>query len=59
MRVYEIAKELGISSKEILSALEKKNIVLASHMSHISDEILNTIRELFGKKKTEIKPTVA
>lgn len=59
MRVYEIAKELGISSKEILSALEKKNIILASHMSLISDEILNTIRELFGKKKTEIKPTVA
>ncbi|MFA6527231.1 MAG: translation initiation factor IF-2 [Candidatus Babeliales bacterium] len=59
MRVYEIAKELAISSKEILSALEKKNIVLASHMSQISDDTIKVIREIFGKKKSEIKPTEA
>lgn len=52
MRVYEIAKELGISSKEILLALEKKNITLASHMSQLSDDVITKIKEIFDTKKT-------
>lgn len=59
MRVYEIAKELGISSKEILTALEKKNITMPSHMSQISDDTLKIIREIFGKKEPAKKPIEA
>lgn len=59
MRVYEIAKELGISNKEILAALKEKNIVLPSHMSQIPETALAIVHEKFGKKTSEKKPTEA
>ena len=52
MRVYEIAKELGLSSKEVLSLLEKRGISLPSHMSILPDEAIDLV------KKTTHQPTV-
>lgn len=34
-RVYELAKELNKSNKEILDFLKSKNIELKSHMSNV------------------------
>ena len=33
VRVYELAKELNVSNKEVLDFLKSKNIDLTSHMS--------------------------
>ena len=67
MRVYEIAKDLGISSKEILSMLKEKDIDLPSHMSILSDQAIDLVKKKFSKapvkasastseKKTAEKP---
>ena len=38
MRVYELAKELGVSSKELVSLLQTMGIAASSHMSVISED---------------------
>lgn len=53
MRVYEIAKELGLQSKEILSRLEKHGIILPSHMSVLPDQALEILKKPVSPKKQE------
>jgi len=54
MRVYEIAKDLGISSKEILSMLKENKIDLPSHMSILSDQALDLVKKKFTKTSIKI-----
>ena len=51
MRVYEFAKQNGVTSKEILGLLEKAEIKLASHMSVIPKEGLLYLDKFFKKSK--------
>jgi len=51
VRVYEIAKQLGISNTDVLDALKKEGHVAKSHMSALSDEALAFIKKRFGKKE--------
>lgn len=60
-RVYMIARELGITSKELLEKLEELDIKVTNHMSTISSEEAGLIIELLtedGKQeeKAKIKP---
>ncbi|MDD6796127.1 MAG: translation initiation factor IF-2 [Clostridiaceae bacterium] len=49
IRVYELAKELNISSKELITILmEEFNIEVKNHMSVIEDEDAELIKELLG-----------
>ncbi len=66
MRVHELAKELGVSSRELLARLEKLGISAASHMSALDEDQIRRIREdAAGKpaptpvtpEKTPPKPT--
>ncbi len=50
MKVYELAKELGKSSKELLEFLSGKNIEVKSHMSSIEDKEIALARNAFGGK---------
>ena len=51
VRVYELAKELGISSKELITILfEEFNVEVKNHMSVIDDEDAELIKELFIEK---------
>ena len=45
MRVYELAKELGKSSKELLAALQGLGIEIKNHMSAVTDEQEARVRE--------------
>ena len=45
MRVHELAKECGISSKDLLARLKEMNIAVKSHASVLSDEDLEKVRE--------------
>jgi translation initiation factor IF-2 len=52
IRVYELAKELGISSKDLITLLQEEfNIMVKNHMSVIEDEDAELIKELYIKKE--------
>ncbi len=63
-RVYELARDLNLTNKILLSKLSDLDISVKSHMSALDDETVVRIRtQLFGKKEetieeTRIKPTV-
>lgn len=59
MRVYEIAKKLGLQSKEVLFLLEKHGIVLSSHMAVLPDQAISILNkpDLLEKKSTSKKNT--
>ena len=49
IRVYELAKELNISSKKLIELLmDEFNIEVKNHMSVIEDEDAELIKELLG-----------
>ena len=49
IRVHELAKELNISSKELITLLEEEfNVEVKNHMSTIEDEDAALIKELLG-----------
>jgi len=51
MRVYQLAKELQIGSKDILSALGELGVSATSHMSGIDDVAVELIKEHFSEKE--------
>ncbi|MBI4653999.1 MAG: translation initiation factor IF-2 [Nitrospirae bacterium] len=59
LRVYELAKKLNISSKDILAELGRLGVEVKSHSSSIEDKIAKKITEIFTKKaKSETAPAV-
>lgn len=54
VRIYELAKDLNISSKELMKKIESLGIEASSHMSSIDKEDAGLIIDLL----TESKPTV-
>jgi len=46
VRVYELARTLGLSSKILMHELKKQGIDLKSHMSSIDDETADLVAEL-------------
>ena len=63
-RVYELARDLNLTNKILLSKLNDLDISVKSHMSALDDDAVARIKQqLFGKKEetieeTRIKPTV-
>ena len=51
MKVYELAKKLRRSSKEILQAARYLEILVQSHLSSLSDEEVNQIIKYFRKRR--------
>ena len=49
MRVYELAKELGIENKEVLAVAAEKNISVTSASSGLDDDQVKEIKAAFGK----------
>ncbi len=64
IRVYELARELNMTNKMLLSKLSEMDISVKSHMSSLEDETIAKIKTvIFGKKEetveeTRVKPTV-
>ncbi len=50
MRVYELAKDLNKSSKEVISALAKNGIEVKNHMSSISEGEVKKVKAHFAPK---------
>ena len=55
MRVHELAKELGISSKELLAKLREMGVEAKSHMSALTDEAVGEARR--GSPAPDAEPT--
>ncbi|SCN21912.1 Translation initiation factor IF-2 [Clostridium sp. N3C] len=56
VRVYELAKELNISSKNLILMLQEEfNVEVKNHMSVIDDEDAELIKELLSEKEEENK----
>ncbi|SCY12444.1 translation initiation factor IF-2 [Alkaliphilus peptidifermentans] len=47
LRVYQLAKELGISSKELIEKLAELAVEVNNHMSTLEDEEAKLIKEIF------------
>ncbi len=58
VRVYELARELGMTSRELLQELEDLGIKVKSHMSFIDEETVGIILELFDQVEKEEKRPV-
>jgi translation initiation factor IF-2 len=59
MRIHELAKELGIDSKELLAKLQSLNFPVKSHMSSVDDDTAEIIKnEVSDLKKKEIEENV-
>jgi translation initiation factor IF-2 len=69
-RIYELAKEKGVTNKEIVWILEKLNIPAKSHMSVLSDDDVSKIEGYYGQlrekahkkeeeKRAEIEKTIS
>ena len=54
-KIYEIAKEIGLASKEVVAKAQSLGMSVTSHMSSVDDEQANKIRESFGQKGKEAK----
>lgn len=50
IKIYEIAKKLGLASKEVLEAAEKLNIEVKSHMSGVGEEEAKKIEERLSNR---------
>ncbi len=51
IRVYELAKELNKTSKEVMAVLAEKNIEVTTHMATLEDNQADMIRAELGEKK--------
>jgi len=59
MRIHELAKQLGVDSKELIEKLKKLNFPVKSHMSSVDDETAEVIKAEFTElKEKEIEENV-
>jgi translation initiation factor IF-2 len=56
MRIHELAKELGVSSKELLETLEKMGVSGKSASSSVPDDLVPRLRASGGKATKAAKP---
>ena len=50
MKVYELAKELDVQSKDVIAYLTENGSAVKSHASNIEDKEIDMVRGRFGKK---------
>jgi len=54
-RVYQLAKEIGVSSKELINKLTEFGLDVVNHMSTLEDEDANLILEYYESEKNKDK----
>ena len=58
IKIHEIAKELGVNSKEVIAKANELGIQVTSHLSAVEEETANKIKNGFAKQaiKKESSP---
>lgn len=59
MRVHEYAKQLNLSSKEVLQFLEDNNLSVKSHMSVLGDDVILMLDKNFKNEETKMESQVS
>ena len=54
-KIYDIAKELGLTSKEVLEIAKKLNVEAKSHLSAVEDKDIDRIKEMAKNMKKDNK----
>ena len=57
IKIYEIAKKLDLTSKEVLEMAQNLNIDVKSHMSGVDEEETKKIENSFSKNQKQEQPT--
>jgi len=52
MRVYELAKELGLASKDLLAKLKERHIEAKNHMASLDEDVVKLFLEARASSKT-------
>ena len=55
-RIYQIAHELDVSSKEVISAAKKNGIKVGNHMSMLDENEEQTVKKSLGKGASRKRP---
>jgi translation initiation factor IF-2 len=58
MRVYELAKELGLTSKEVIERLAKLRVTVKGHMSAVDDAVTEKLR-VQARPAAPVRPSPA
>ncbi|MEE0881394.1 MAG: translation initiation factor IF-2 N-terminal domain-containing protein, partial [Turicibacter sp.] len=58
MRVHEYAKQLNLSSKEVLQFLQDNNLSVKSHMSMLGDDVILMLDKNFKNEETKMESQV-
>lgn len=57
LRIYELAKKLGVSNKEVMAELSKLDVAVKTHASSVEVDIAKKIEAIFrSKEKPQRKP---
>ena len=59
MKVYELAKELDVQSKDVIAYLTENGSAVKSHASNIEDKEIDMVRGKFGKKQVVVEKKAA
>ena len=59
MRVHEYAKQLNLSSKEVLQFLDDNNLSVKSHMSVLGDDVILMLDKNFKNEETKMESQVS
>jgi translation initiation factor IF-2 len=54
-RVYEVAKDMGMSSEALVHILKSLSVEVKSHMSSVSDEVIEQVRSKLAREKEAVK----
>lgn len=57
IRVYELAKKYGITSKDVIKILVKEGIMVKSHMSTVDEQVESLVKHHLQSMKSEKKPS--
>ena len=49
IRVYELAKKLGVTNKDVMSILYQFNVPIKTHASRVEDQAARKVEEYFAK----------
>jgi translation initiation factor IF-2 len=53
MRVYELAKDLGLSNKDLVNKIKSLGIEIANHMSHLDGSDVDRVRRALERERHE------
>ena len=59
IKIHELAKEIGMSSKDVLEKAKSLGIDVTSHLSNVTDEQATEIRNAYSKNNKNNVPVEA